>query len=184
MELKAIIEAIVFSSPEPVSVERLFKLLKDYNKKEIEKALAHISNEYKSKDRGIELVETKNGWRFQTKKELKDWISSIVDGAPIRLSNAALEVLAILLCKEPATRAQIEAIRGIESSYILKQLLELGLINIVGRKEVIGRPLLYALSPKFWDTFSIKDKDEFLKLIQENLSQDELEILKGLGGGS
>ncbi len=180
MKLKAIVEAIIFSSSDPISVKDIVNAIPEYNKEEIERALIDLSKEYKTQDRGIELIETKNGWRFQTKKELKDWIKRFVDAEEIKLSNAALEVIAILLCKEPTTRAQIEAIRGIDSSYILRQLLELDIVKIVGRKEVIGRPLLYALSPKFWDLFSIKDKEEFFQILKESLSEEELEILNSL----
>jgi len=180
MKLKTILEGILFAISEPISIKELSNVIHEYNEKEIEEALKELSNEYQFKERAIELIETQKGWRFQTKRELKDWIKRFVNRDEIKLSNAALEVIAILLCKEPTTRAQIEAIRGIDSSYILRQLLELDIVKIVGRKEVIGRPLLYALSPTFWETFSIKNKEEFFHILKESLSDEEKKILDGL----
>ena len=180
MKLKTILEGILFAISEPISIKDISDVLHEYDIKEIEEALRELFKDYQSKDRAIELVETKKGWRFQTKRELKDWIRRFVSRDEIKLSNAALEVIAILLCKEPTTRAQIEAIRGIDSSYILRQLLELDIVKIVGRKEVIGRPLLYALSPNFWEIFSIKDREEFFHILKESLSDEERKILEGL----
>ncbi|OCC14363.1 Segregation and condensation protein B [Dissulfuribacter thermophilus] len=159
--LEAIIEALLFAKGEVLSFNDLATILKSRDpqitNEQIRQAFSSLSRNLESQNRGIELIEVKGGFRLQTKPELKDWIQEIRHLEAPRLSKASIETLSIIAYKQPITKAELEEIRGVDSSAPLRFLLEKGLIRISGRKECPGRPLLYRTSGKFLELFGLKD---------------------------
>ena len=125
----------------------------------IHEALVKIANEYS--DRPIELKQVASGYRFQVRKEFSPWVIRLFDERPVKYSRALLETLAIIVYRQPMTRAEIEAIRGVGvSSSIIRTLLDREWVRIVGHKEVPGRPALYATTKQFLDSFDLQSLNE------------------------
>jgi len=159
MNLKAILEALLFVSERPLSLKKIKKVLQNHSSKEIKQALMELKRIYESPVHGIELIEIAGGYRFQTKPELKSYILALKQGPPFRLSRAALETLAIIAYRQPITRREIETIKGVDVSTTLKTLLKLNLIKPAGRKEG-STALLYATTPFFLEVFGLKSLAE------------------------
>lgn len=159
MNLKAILEALLFVSEHPLSLQKMKKVLQDYSGKEIKQALTELQSVYKSPEHGIELVEVAGGYRLQTKPEFRAYILALKQGPPFRLSRAALETLAIIAYRQPITRREIETIKGVDVSTTLKTLLKLNLIKPAGRKEG-STALLYTTTPHFLEVFGLKSLAE------------------------
>ncbi len=153
--LKRALEAILFAAEGPLSLERLARSFPEFPRAALRAALRELVAEYQG--RGIEIREVAGGFRFQTAPDLAEFVVRIRQANPIRLSRAALETLAIIAYRQPITRAEIEDIRGVDSSAPLKMLLERKLIKIVGRKEVLGRPLLYGTTDYFLEVFELRN---------------------------
>lgn len=157
-ELKAILESLLFVSPEPLSVVRLVALLGDVTKAEVERALTSLGKDLDHEGRGIRLVEVAGGYRLVTKQEYASWIKRLDKAkSAAKLSRSALESLAIIAYKQPLVRSEIEEIRGVETSGVVRTLLERKLVRIVGRKEVPGRPIMYGTTKFFLEHFGLKD---------------------------
>ena len=156
--LIAQIEVLLLSSPEPLTIKQLGLLLSDdkpLDKKIILQALLDI--QHSCQHSGHELVEVASGWRFQIKSKYSQLVNRLWQQKPQKYSKAFMEILAIIAYKQPITRAEIESVRGITvSSQILKSLLEQQWIKVVGQKEVIGRPNIYATTRFFLDYFNLK----------------------------
>ncbi len=176
MNLKAILEVLLFATDHPLSVKELIGLFETNetgegvpSKKEIEQGLAALQEELQTGERGIELVEINGGFQLRTKPELASWVQRLNESKPTRLSTPAVESLAIIAYRQPITRPEIEAIRGVDSGGVLKNLLERRLIKILGRKEEPGRPLLYGTASEFLELFGLKDLKELppLKELEE-----------------
>ncbi len=186
--LKRIIEAAIMVSPAPLNfpgMQALFEnTLEPPNLAQIKLALETITNDYA--DRGIELKEVASGYRFQARAECAPWISRLWQERPPRYSRAVLETLAIIAYRQPATRAEIEEIRGVAvSSNIVRMLMERGWIREVGHKEVPGRPALLATTQAFLDYFNLGKLTDLpslaelkdLDLLEEKIGQQlELEL--------
>lgn len=155
--LKAIIEAILFTAEGTLTLSALCRHLPEYERPMIETALKALAMDYASSSRGIELVQVAGGYRLQTRGGLKKWILRFKKVPPLRLSKASLETLALIAYRQPTTRAEIERIRGVDSSGTLRFLLEKRLIRISGRKNVPGRPLLYRTTKRFLHIFQLDD---------------------------
>lgn len=160
-ELKGILEAVLFVSPEPVPVVRLVTLLGSVTKTEVEQALAGLQRDLEQEGRGLQLAHIAGGYRLVTKQEYAPWIKRLekAKAAP-KLSRSALESLAIIAYKQPVVRGEIEEIRGVETSGVLRTLLERKLVRIVGRKEVPGRPIMYGTTRFFLEHFGLRDLSE------------------------
>ncbi len=173
---KAILEALLFVAEEPLSLERLHTILGEYTKKEVQTALRELQDSYLSEGRGLQIIEVAGGFRLATRPELAPWILKLKQGKPTKLSRAAMETLAIIAYKQAITKAEIEAIRGVEVDGVLKTLLEKDLIRIVGRKKEAGRPILYGTSKTFLEYFGFKDLSELpsLKELEELVPQPTL----------
>jgi segregation and condensation protein B len=156
-DLKNIIESLLFVAEEPLSPERIQKLVGPVEGAEIHQAIAALQAEYDSRRGGFFLAEVAGGFQFRTRPEYTAWIRRLLDPKPVRLSKAALETLAIIAYKQPVIRADVEHIRGVDCGGVLRQLLERKLIRVLGRKEIAGRPLIYATTKKFLETFDLKD---------------------------
>ena len=165
-KLQAILEAILVSAEKPLSVEKLLGFFNEddlVNRQDIKKALEQIASFYQN--RGFELIETASGFRFQTREEYKQWVTRHWDEKPAKYSRALLETLALIVYRQPITRAEIEDIRGVAvSSHIIKTLQEREWIRIVGHKEVPGRPALLGTTRQFLDYFNLKSLDEMPSL--------------------
>jgi len=159
--IKAIIEAILFTSDKPISLDRFFDIFdQSLTKDEILNTLKEIEQEYSNnKLRGIKLIETSDAWHFRTKPEHSFWVKKLDTIKATKLSQSALEVLAIIAYKQPITKQDIEKIRGIDSLHIVKTLLEKNLIRISGRSILPGKPLLYSTSNEFLEVFNLKNID-------------------------
>jgi segregation and condensation protein B len=157
-ELAAVLEALLFVSSEPVSVSRLASVIGAVSKAEVEQALKRLEADLAQEGRGIQLVKLAGGYRLVTKAEYAPWLKRLDKAkAAQKLSRSALESLAIIAYKQPLVRAEIEHIRGVETSGVLRTLLERKLVRIVGRKEVPGRPIMYGTTKFFLEHFGLQD---------------------------
>lgn len=153
---RSIIEAVIFASEQPVQISEISKIL-GVSKKEIAVIVDSIIISTKNHDRGIVLEEISGGLVFRTKPELSIWLKLWIKARPMKLSRASMECLAIIAYRQPSTRAEIEEIRGVDSGTIIKNLLEKQIIRILGRKEDVGRPILYGTTKEFLQIFGLKD---------------------------
>jgi segregation and condensation protein B len=156
-DVKNIIESLLFVAQEPLSSERLKKILEPAQAGAITEAIAALRADYDARQGSFYLAEVAGGYQFRTRPEYTAWIKRLVDPKPVRLSKAALETLAVIAYKQPVIRSDVEHIRGVDCGGVLRQLLERKLIRVLGRKEIAGRPLIYATTRKFLETFDLKD---------------------------
>ena len=159
--LAKLLEAALFASARPVPVDELAALDPDASDADITAALTEVRAHYDSDGHGVELVEIGGGWQILTRSEYTEAIERAQLAArPQRLSAAALESLAIIAYRQPIGRAEVEEIRGVNVGSILKSLHERGLIDVVGRGEGLGRPLLYGTTPLFLEHFALRHLEE------------------------
>jgi len=162
MELKHIVEAALFVAQKPLSIGELQALFADDEQPEaaqLRAALAELAETFQP--RPIELKEVAGGFRFQVRAGLSPWISRLFEERPTRYSKAFLETLAIIAYRQPVTRGEIEEIRGVAvSTQIIRGLMERDWVQVVGHKEVPGRPGLYATTREFLNYFNLKGLDE------------------------
>jgi segregation and condensation protein B len=168
-KLKRIIEAALLAAGQPLSLDRLEKLFEGEDdapdRRALRAALAELADE--CAERGYELKEVASGYRYQVRQELSRWIGRLWEERPPRYSRATLETLALIAYRQPATRGEIEEVRGVAvSSNIIKSLLERDWIRVVGHREVPGRPALYATTRTFLDYFNLKSLDELPPLAE------------------
>ncbi|ABA88549.2 chromosome segregation and condensation protein ScpB [Syntrophotalea carbinolica DSM 2380] len=175
VELKAIIEALLFAAPGPVRLEQL-ALAADADPARVAPLLAELETEYLRAGRGFVLVELAEGYQLRTRPEHAEWVRRLHSSRPTRLSRAALEALAIIAYQQPVTRADIDYLRGVDSGGVVKSLLDKRLVRIVGKKDVPGRPLLYGTSREFLEFFGLRSLSdlptlkEFTELTKESES--------------
>jgi segregation and condensation protein B len=179
--LSALLEAIVYLAKEPVSLEAIHKALPEVDRAELQEQLSSLIEKYRLPTHGIEIREVADGYRFSTKPEhhevLKQFIKSQIP--PTRLSLAALETLAVIAYKQPVTVPEIQDIRGVHASGVIKTLLDKKFIATAGRKEVLGRPILYKTTKEFLVHFGLKDlgelpsMEEFEELIKNQAAAEE-----------
>ena len=162
--LERIVESVLFAAAAPVSLRRLVEILGGPTSKEAHAAVERLKAEYAAGQRGIQLREVAGGYQFRTARENAEWVRAIFREKPSRLGRAALETLAIVAYKQPVTRAEIEAIRGVDVDGVLSTLMARRLIKMAGRKEAVGRPLLYVTTPEFLEVFGLKDLNELPSL--------------------
>ncbi len=171
--LKPVIEAIIFASGGSVSLSGLRQTISDAPLELIRQALKELQDDYSRRDRGMELVQAGKGYRIQTRPAYRKWVIKASRKTCQRLSRAALETLAVIAYKQPVTRAEIEKVRGVDSSGTIRYLLSKNLVRIAGRKDVPGRPLLYGTTNHFLEVFQLRS-------IRDLPGIDELE--SGLAG--
>jgi segregation and condensation protein B len=163
-ELKAILEALIFASPEPLTPKALYKLLDSEPKEDIQSALDALKSDYAGPG-GLQLVEVAGGFQIVTRPHLHEWVRRLFhDRATQRLTVQALETLAVVAYKQPITALEIAEIRGVNTAGVLGTLLERHLIKIVGRKHVVGRPFLYATTNDFLIRFGLNDLSDLPKV--------------------
>jgi segregation and condensation protein B len=156
-KLKSILEAMIFVSEQPISLERMAGVLTDCTRKDLKEVLNELEQEYEERGGALEIVQVANGYQFRTRAEFAPWIGKMRQQRFARLSRAALETLAIVAYRQPVTRAEAEAIRGVDSGAVLGTLLERHLLRILGRKEVPGRPILYGTTQEFLELFGLRN---------------------------
>ena len=157
-ELKAILESLLFVSAEPIPLERLMVALGTVSKSELRHALQSLREDFDREGRGLQMVELAGGYQIVTRAEHAPWIKRLAKAkASPKLSRSAMESLAIIAYKQPIVRAEIEQIRGVEVSGVLRTLLERKLIRMVGRKDVPGRPIMYGSTKLFLQQFGLSD---------------------------
>ena len=193
MSLKAKVEAIVYAAETPISLDQIAQLVRasviatgasdDAEvRSQVRAAIEELVANYSSESHGIELRQIAGGYRMSTKPEQHDLVRAYAKNLkpPIRLSLPALETLAVIAYKQPATVPEISEIRGVDSSGVIATLLDRKLITTSGRKEVIGRPILYKTTKEFLLRFGLKDvselpsMEEFEKLVAESFQSDLL----------
>jgi len=163
-ELKAIIESLIFASPEPLTPKALFKLLESEPREDVERALASLKVDY-DRMRGLQLVEIAGGLQIVTRIDLHEWVRRLFrERKSSKLSVQALETLAVIAYRQPVTSVEIAEIRGVNTSGVLATLLERKLIKIAGRKAVVGRPFLYATTREFLMRFGLNDLTDLPKV--------------------
>ncbi len=155
--LKSILESLLFVAGGPLDIKRLAGVIEGEGRSEILSVLNEMQSEYETEGRGFRLVEVAGGYQMRTPKENSDWVKNLYRQRPVRLTRPALETLAIIAYKQPITRAEIEAIRGVDVDGVLSALLERRLVRAVARKDVPGRPFLYGTTSEFLEMFNLKD---------------------------
>lgn len=164
-EIRAVLEALIFTSPQPLTARQIGQVLGGVPKPAWKAALEELKQDYARDGRGLQLVEVAGGHQITTRPEYNDWMQELLDPkAPTRLSIQALETLAVIAYKQPVTLPEIIDLRGVRSAGVIKTLLEKRLIRITGRKEVVGRPMLYGTTRQFLLHFGLKDLTELPKI--------------------
>jgi segregation and condensation protein B len=163
--LKPIVEALIFASPEPMTPKLLYKLLDGEPREDVDAAVAAVKADYE-RPGGLQIVEVAGGFQIVTRPELHEWVRKIFhERTTSKLSVQALETLAVIAYKQPVTSAEIAEIRGVSSSGgVLSTLVERRLIKIVGRKQVVGRPFMYATTREFLERFGLNDIGDLPKV--------------------
>ena len=163
--LKMIIEALLYAAEKPLSAKEIrTTVLPDTKESEIKGVLDVLRQEYESLERSFTLKEVANGYQFRSRSEYAPYIMKMLQKSPSRLSKASMETLAIIAYKQPILRHEIERFRGVDVGGILRTLLEKGLIKIMGRKALPGRPLIYGTSKRFLEVFDLKSISDLPKL--------------------
>ncbi|EKP93870.1 SMC-Scp complex subunit ScpB [Thermaerobacter subterraneus] len=157
--VRGAVEALLFVAGEPLPASRMARIL-GVSEAVVREALEELAQACRAPGRGIELVEVAGGWQLVTRPEYSRAVEELLQPRRQALSRAALETLAIIAYRQPVTRAEIEAIRGVQSDAGLRALLERGLVREVGRKEAPGRPILYGTTPLFLQQFGLRDLSE------------------------
>jgi segregation and condensation protein B len=159
-DLQGAIEALLFSSDQPLTESLLAESL-ETPAADVAQALRQLGAGYAARSAGVELREIAGGWMLVTTAEHAEWVGRMLRGRKrMRLSRPALETMAIIAYKQPVTKSEVEAIRGVDSSAVLATLLERNLVTIRGRSKVVGRPLLYGTTQEFLDYFGLRDLAE------------------------
>ncbi len=168
-QLKAVIEALVFASPDPLTPRMLNRLLNDEPKEDVQAALKALQADYVERG-GLHMAEVAGGFQITTRPEYHEWVRRLFHERPSnKLSAASLETLSVIAYKQPVTAAEIGEIRSVNTSGVLSTLLERHLIKIVGRKNVIGRPFLYGTTKEFLIRFGLNELADLPKI--EDMAQ-------------
>ena len=178
---KQVVEALIFASSKPLTPAEIRKVTKVLTVGQIEKIVAELKEDYQKSERCFELLEIAGGYELSTRREFAPWILKIeLQRKARQATQSALETLAILAYKQPLTRAEIEALRGVDTSGVLNTLMEKNFIKITGKKEVPGRPFMYGTTEKFLEHFGLKELrdlpsiDEIRQMVDSSVKKEEL----------
>jgi segregation and condensation protein B len=195
MTLDKVIEALLFSAQKPLSIREITTAIKSaedpaaggpnefarVREAEVAAAIDQLKTEYVEQDRAFQLIEKAEGWQLATDPKYAPWVRQLFPvPKPARLSAPALETLAIIAYRQPITRADVEAVRGVNIDGVLQTLMERGLVKIAGRAEIPGRPLLYETTQFFLDHFGLRDLDELPNV--EELRKRDLPVARPVAG--
>ena len=168
-EIRATLEALLLAAEEPVAPARLESVFDETAPEMIQRALKALQLEYAGEGRGIHLVRIAGGYQFRTNPRFGDRIRRFFESKPVRLSRAALETLAIIAYRQPLPRAEVEEVRGVNCSGVLKTLREYDLVDIIGQLDDIGKPHLYGTTPRFLELFGLAGLSELPTLEESEL---------------
>ncbi|MCD6584967.1 MAG: SMC-Scp complex subunit ScpB [Desulfobacteraceae bacterium] len=174
-DIKNIIESLLFVADTPLSMDHLKNAIPEAETDQIQQTILALKKEYELKNGGFLIHEVAGGYQFRTRPEYKEWIRRLLQPKPPKLSKPAMETLAIIAYRQPMLRSEMEHIRGVNSGNAIRILLERKLIRVLGRREVPGRPLVYATTQKFLETFDLKN----LKDLPSLKEIDEFETRSG-----
>ena len=193
MTLDKVIEALLFSAQKPLSIREITTAIKSaegddlpnefarVREAEVAAAIEQLKTEYVEQGRAFQLIEKAEGWQLATDPKYAPWVRQLFPAPkPARLSAPALETLAIIAYRQPITRADVEAVRGVNIDGVLQTLMERGLVKIAGRAEIPGRPLLYETTQFFLDHFGLRDLDELPNV--EELRKRDLPVARPVAG--
>jgi segregation and condensation protein B len=190
---RTILEALLMASDAPLQVGRLLPALDGAGARDVRAYIDELNADYAGTGRAFRIAEVAGGFQFAVERRYAPFVRRLFrDRAPIRLSQAALETLAVIAFKQPITKAEVEAVRGVGVDWVIRTLLEHNLIRIAGRSEGVGRPLLYGTTREFLRHFGLKtmadlpklkELDELLKEGERNVAQGTTEPVSGAGGG-
>ncbi len=185
--LKQILGALVFGANRPLKLRELracivevsesdetVAVYADVDDKQLKEALKELADELDENHAGFSLHETAGGYRLQSDAECGRWLKHLLNAKPHRLSHPALETMAIIAYRQPISRADLEAVRGVSVAHIIKPLMEMQLVRIVGRSELPGRPFLYGTTQMFLEHFGLKNLKDLDKMAPMVLSRKEL----------
>lgn len=156
-KIRSIIEAIIFASEQPVTLDQLAQSVDSVDKQELGVLLEQLVIDWRGAGRSFHLVEVAGGWQFRTKAEYGPYVQRMAHDRPTKLSRSSLETLAVIAYKQPITRPEIEDLRGVDSGAVVKNLLDRNLIKIVGKKDAPGKPMVYGTTARFLEVFSLRD---------------------------
>jgi len=177
--LKPIVDALIFASEMPLSITRIRQIIKEVNQDDISTAtinavIEQLNADNRDSQRGFYLQEVAGGYQYRTRPNYAQWVKKITKVRSFRLTQSTLETLAIIAYKQPIIRADVEAIRGVACGEMLRSLMYKSLVKIVGKAEVLGRPLLYGTTRKFLEVFGLNDLKDLPKA--EELKEPGKEI--------
>jgi segregation and condensation protein B len=176
----ALIEALLYAADKPLTIARLRQLTRVADTGRIQAALERLATAHA--ESGIILSHISGGYSFRTNSRFSPWVQQLIQGRPVRLSRAQLETLAIVAYRQPITRPEIDQIRGVDSGATLKLLLDRSLVRILGKREEVGRPLLYGTTREFLDFFSLNDLRELPTLREfSELTEESRGVVEKLG---
>ncbi len=179
-ELRSILEGILFVSETPVKLKTLIEVLPEVSKESIEQKLQHMKTECEDPAKGLELVEVAGGYQYRTKPHLAEVIHRLKKAKPVKFSQSVMETLAIVAYRQPVIRPDIERIRGVDCGWTLRVLMEKGLVKMMGRKDLPGRPIIYGTTQAFLELFGLNSLVDLptLKEIQPPPAMEELESVE------
>ena len=183
--LRQIIEAVLISADAPVTPGRLLALFDGLNGRDLREAIDALKAQYEEQDHAFTIAEVAGGFQLATRQEYGAWLRKFHDRSQVRLSQAALETLAIVAFKQPITRAELDAVRGVNSGGVLHTLMELNMIRLAGRSEAVGKPMLFGTTKEFLVHFGLKGLADLPKPkeLQELLAAgEELAQARGQAG--
>ncbi len=159
--LKNVLEALLFAADEPLKTSRITAIVRDADGHAVRRALKALQSDYADADRGIQIEEVAGGFRMLSNRDYARFVEQLRKRERhVRLSQAALETLAIVAYRQPVHRADIEAVRGVAVDSVLRMLQDRGLVRVVGRADVLGRPFLYGTTKRFLELFGLKNLDD------------------------
>ena len=154
-DIRPILESLLFVSDTPVRIETLIEMLPEFGQEAILKGIEQIQTDYREVSRGLELVEVAGGYQYRTKPQWAEWVNRLKKVKAVKLSQSALETLAIIAYRQPVIRPEIEQIRGVDSGWVVRTLMEKGLVKMMGRKDLPGRPMIYGTTKAFLELFGL-----------------------------
>lgn len=183
VDFKSLLESILFVSGTPIRFETLIEILPEFGQEAIEKGIQQIQSDCEGVSRGVELVEVAGGYLFRTKPQWAEWVNRLKRVKAVKLSRSALETLAIIAYRQPVIRPEIEQIRGSDSGWVLRTLMEKGLVKMMGRKDLPGRPMIYGTTKAFLEIFGLNAISDLPNLKEVTPPPTEGEMPKTEGEG-
>ena len=156
LNVRPILESLLFASDVPLRLEALVEMLPEFSRETILRGIEEILGDSAKETKGVELVEVAGGYQFRTKPYWAEWVGRLRRMKTVRLSQSALETLAIIAYRQPIIRPEIEQVRGVDSGWVIRSLMEKGLVKMMGRKDLPGRPIIYGTTKAFLELFGLK----------------------------